>query len=188
MEAATDNRGGESEEAPKNNENEIENLVTKAQELMNKITSARLNPSPKVLNALASMLETQESRYMDELGNSAPNNGRASHNIGRLGNVVRDNDEFFEMISSEVLSDSRYSISIQSAAIRLLLSCSTTWMFPHVFEDAVLDNIKNWVINDNSRSNADEPDKKKGLKRDKPTDFETLGTYATGLLAVCLSG
>ncbi|KAI3970170.1 hypothetical protein MKW92_015146 [Papaver armeniacum] len=191
MEAATtDNQvqGGESEEPSRNNENEIENLVSKAQELMTKITSSRLNPSPKVLNAIASMLEAQESRYMEELGNSAPNNGRASHNIGRLGNVVRDNDEFFELISSEFLSDSRYSLSIQSAAIRLLLSCSTTWVFPHVFEDAVLENIKNWVINDNSRSNADEPDKKKVIRRDKPTDSETLGTYATGLLAVCLSG
>ncbi|KAI3972968.1 hypothetical protein MKX01_019626, partial [Papaver californicum] len=92
MEAATDNnqvQGGESEEPPRNNENEIESLVSKAQELMTKITSSRLNPSPKVLNALASMLETQESRYMEELGHSAPNNGRASHNIGRLGNVVR---------------------------------------------------------------------------------------------------
>ncbi|KAI3855494.1 hypothetical protein MKX03_004351 [Papaver bracteatum] len=190
MEAATDNQvqGGESEEPPRNNENEIENLVAKAQELMTKITSSRLNPSPKVLNAIASMLETQESRYMEELGNSAPNNGRASHNIGRLGNVVRDNDEFFELISSEFLSDSRFSLSIQSASIRLLLSCSTTWVFPHVFEDAVLENIKNWVINDSSRSNADEPDKKKVIRRDKPTDSETLGTYATGLLAVCLSG
>ncbi|OVA04073.1 WD40 repeat [Macleaya cordata] len=187
MEAATDSRiQFESEE--QQNENEVENLVSKAQELMSKIISSRANPNPKLLHALASILENQESRYMEELGHSSPNNGRASHNIGRLGNLVRENDEFFELISSEFLSDTRFSTGVQSAAARLLLSCSTTWMYPHVFEDAVLENIKNWVMDDSLRFFADEPDRKHDLERNKPTDSEMLGTYATGLLAVCLAG
>lgn len=120
---------------------------------------------------------------MEENGHSS-NNGRASHNIGRLGNLVRvtklgqyqpflllffghyncfwlpqslplecaiatafkillvefcvlipffgsyaqENDDFFELISSKFLSDTRYPPSIQAASARLLLSCSLTWI------------------------------------------------------------
>ena len=60
--------------------------------------------------------------------------------------------------------------------------------YPHVFEDNVLENIKNWVVADNLRFSADECDMKHDLERNKPTDSEMLGTYATGLLAICLAG
>jgi HIV-1 Vpr-binding protein len=55
-------RGGgeEEEEEPRN---EDEELIAKAQTLMEKITSSPENPSPLVLHSLASLVETQESRY-----------------------------------------------------------------------------------------------------------------------------
>ena len=43
--------------------NEDDELIAKAQKLMEKITSSPENPSSFVLHALASLLETQESRY-----------------------------------------------------------------------------------------------------------------------------
>ena len=48
------------EEEPRNEDDE---LIAKAQKLMEKITSSPENPSSFVLHALASLLETQESRY-----------------------------------------------------------------------------------------------------------------------------
>ncbi|KAF8404224.1 hypothetical protein HHK36_009106 [Tetracentron sinense] len=187
MESAMDSQAPVDSEEPKN-ESEDESLLSKAQKLMDKITSSPENPNPKVLHALASMLETQESRYMEELGHSSLNNGRTSHNIGRLGNLVRENDEFFELISSKFLSETRYSTSIRAAAARILLSCSTTWMYPHVFEDAVLENIKNWVMDDTVRLSGDGCNRKHDLGRNKSTDSEMLRTYSTGLLAVSLTG
>jgi HIV-1 Vpr-binding protein len=55
-------RGGgeEEEEEPRN---EDEELIAKSQKLMEKINSLPENPSPLVLHSLASLLETQESRY-----------------------------------------------------------------------------------------------------------------------------
>ena len=44
--------------------NEDESLVSKAQALMDKVTSSPDNPNPKVLHALSSLLETQESRFL----------------------------------------------------------------------------------------------------------------------------
>ncbi|KAE8056460.1 hypothetical protein FH972_013233 [Carpinus fangiana] len=124
----------------------------------------------------------EDEEYMEENGHSS-NNGRASHNIGRLGNLVRENDDFFELISSKFLSDTRYPPSIQAASARLLLSCSLTWIYP-VFEEAVLENIKNWVIDDTIRF----PGEDHNCKSKEASDYEMLKTYSTGLLAVCLTG
>ncbi|XP_058091271.1 DDB1- and CUL4-associated factor homolog 1 isoform X5 [Magnolia sinica] len=175
-------------EDPQNAETEDDVLLSKAQKLMAKITSSPANPNPNVLHSLASMLETQESRYVQDLGQSSFNNGRASHNIGKLGSAVRENDEFFELISSKFLSESRYSVSVRSAAARVLLSCSTTWMYPHVFEDAVLENIKQWVMDDAARVSGDECNGKLKLRRNKSFDSDMFRTYATGLLALALDG
>ncbi|XP_043712556.1 DDB1- and CUL4-associated factor homolog 1-like isoform X2 [Telopea speciosissima] len=189
MEAATDSQPptAESQEPKKETEDEI--LLSKAQNLISKITSSQANPNSNVLHALASILETQESRYMEESGHSSVTNGRASHNIGRLGNLVRDNDVFYELISYKfLLMETRYSTSIRAASARVLLSCSANWMYPHVFEDAVLENIKSWVLDDNARSFGDECNRKHDLGSETPTDSEMLRTYATGLLALCLAG
>lgn len=173
---------------PAAEDDEDENLLVKAQNLMDKITSSPDNPNPNVLHALASILETQELRYMEDTGHSSPNNGRTSHNIGRLGNSVRENDDFFELISSKFLSESSYPISVQAASVRLLFSCSLTWMYPHVFEENVLENIKSWVMDETARSSGQDHNWKNELGRRKSSDSEMLRTYSTGLLAVCLAG
>ncbi|GAB4837651.1 hypothetical protein Ancab_002501 [Ancistrocladus abbreviatus] len=180
--------GGGGEEEEEDEDDEDEGLMGRAQKLMDMITSSQDNPSPKVLHALASILETEESRYMEEAGHSSTNNARSSHNIGRLANLVRENDEFFELISSKFLSDTRYPISIQAAAARILLSCSPTWMCPHVFEENVLENIKDWVMADNAGISGDNSKWKHELGENKCSDFEMRRTYSTGLLAICLAG
>ncbi|GAV63643.1 hypothetical protein CFOL_v3_07161 [Cephalotus follicularis] len=183
---------GEEEAAPPPEEeeeegSEDEELTGTANRIMDKITASVHNPSPSLLHALASLLQTQESLYMKSNAHSL-NNARASHNIGRLGNLVRENDDFFELISSKFLSDTRYSTSVQAAAARLLLSCSLTWIYPHVFEEPVLENIKHWVMDDAARF----PTEDGGLKHDTGTKeasaSEMLKAYSTGLLAVCLAG
>lgn len=53
----------------------------------------------------------------------------AVHNLVHISYLhLQENDEFFELISSKFLSESRYSTSIQAAAARLILSCSLTWI------------------------------------------------------------
>ncbi|XP_043706657.1 DDB1- and CUL4-associated factor homolog 1-like isoform X2 [Telopea speciosissima] len=188
MESATDSLQPPAESEEPKNVSEDEILLSKAKNFISKITSSQENPNPKVLNALASILETQESRYIEESGHSSDTNGRASHSIGRLGNLVQENDDFCELISSKFLTETRYSTSIRAASARLLLSCSVTWMYPHVFEDGVLENIKSWVLDDNVRNFGDECNVKHDSGKYTPTDSEMLRTYATGLLAVCLSG
>lgn len=167
--------------------NEDEELMTKAQSLMEKITSSADNPNPSVLHALSSLLETQESLYIKEHGFSL-SNGRASHSIGRLGNLIRDNDEFFELISSKFLSESGYSMAVQAAAARLLLSCSLTWNFPHVFEEPDVANVKAWVMDDTIKFSCEDQNSKHEEGKKEASDNEMLKTYATGLLAVCLAG
>ncbi|KAF5726321.1 DDB1- and CUL4-associated factor 1 isoform X1 [Tripterygium wilfordii] len=178
--------GGEGEEEEVKNEDD--ELIEKAQRLMEKITSSPDNPNPTVLHALSSLLETQESLYVEENGHSSFDNGRSSHNIGRLGNLVRENDEFFELISSKFLSESRYYIFVQAAAARLLMSCSLTGIYPHVFEEPVLENIKRWVMDESTRFSGEEHNWKRGSGGKEASDSQMLKTYSTGLLALCLAG
>ncbi|OIT36019.1 PREDICTED: DDB1- and CUL4-associated factor homolog 1-like [Nicotiana attenuata] len=124
---------------------------------------------------------------MEESGHSASNNSGSSHNVGRLGNLIRDNEEFFELISSTFLSERRYSISVQAAATRLLFSCSLTWMYPHVFEDTVLENLKSWTMDDTTRLSGDDHYWKHETGDRRSSDSEMLKAYSTGLLAVCLA-
>lgn len=132
--------------------------------------------------------------------------------------LCQENDEFFELISSKFLSDTRYSSSIQAAAARLLLSCSLTWtvnflslthahtqsylcsylcefnecdnmlQYPHVFEEDVLENIKKWVMEEAGKFSAEDRNWKHELGGKEVSDSEMLRTYSTGLLAVCLAG
>ncbi|KAM5566240.1 DDB1- and CUL4-associated factor [Rosa sericea] len=187
---APESQGGEEPEEEDEDEepkNEDDEMVAKAQKLMDKIIASPENPSPTVLHALASLLETQEKRYMEESGHSS-SNGRASHNIGRLGNLVREHDDFFELISAKYLSDTRYSASVQAAAARLFLSCSLTLIYPHVFEEDVLEKIKDWVMDETSSVSVEYQNWKHDLGGKEVSDFEMLKTYSTGLLAVCLTG
>ncbi|KAK4756656.1 hypothetical protein SAY87_006783 [Trapa incisa] len=162
-------------------------LVAKAQSFIDRITAAADNPSPTVLHALATLLESQESQYMEQHDHTS-NNARASYTIGRLGNLVRENDEFFELVSSKFLSESRYSTSVQAAAARVLLSCSLTWVYPHVFEDSVLQNIKAWVMDENIRFPSEESSGNLNPGRKEASDHEMIRVYSTGLLAVALAG
>ncbi|KNA05955.1 hypothetical protein SOVF_185550 [Spinacia oleracea] len=187
-EQTEDSAAGEEVEDDDEEDEEDDVSVSKAQKFMEIITSSPDNPNLKALHALASLLETQESRYMEEADHSSSNQTRASHSIGRLGNIVRENDEFFELISSKYLSESRYSTSIQAASARVLLSCSVTWMYPHVFEDAVTENIKNWVLDDSARDSCGDGGLwKQQFGEKKCSDFDMRKTYSTGLLALGLT-
>ncbi|KAJ0031575.1 hypothetical protein Pint_12673 [Pistacia integerrima] len=169
---------------------EEEELMAKAQRLMEKITASSDNPNPTLLHALASLLEIQESLFLQDNGYSTSNahSARASHNIGRLGNLLRENDDFFELISSKFFSESRYSTSVQAAAARLLLSCSLTWIYPHVFEEPIVENIKNWVMDETARFSGEDRNSSHEVGKREASDSEMLRTYSTGLLVLCLSG
>lgn len=62
------------------------------------------------------------------------------------------------------------------------------YKYPHVFEENVLDNIKDWVLNDASRSSCEDPNLNNDCGQRKSSDAEMLRTYSTGLLALCLAG
>ncbi|KAK6158646.1 hypothetical protein DH2020_005960 [Rehmannia glutinosa] len=160
--AAAAEAAEEHQEQQEEDENEV--LMAKAQSLMDNITANPENPSPNVLHALSTILETQESRIS-----------------------WHENDEFFELISSKFLTEGRYSVSVQAATTRLLVSCSLTWTYPHVFEDDVLANIRGWVMEEIPRSSGEEHNWKHDMGKRKTSDSDMLRTYSTGLLAVCLA-
>ncbi|KAK6137162.1 hypothetical protein DH2020_029087 [Rehmannia glutinosa] len=160
--AAAAEAAEEHQEQQEEDENEV--LMAKAQSLMDNITANPENPSPNVLHALSTILETQESRIS-----------------------WHENDEFFELISSKFLTEGRYSVSVQAATTRLLVSCSLTWTYPHVFEDDVLANIRGWVMEEIPRSSGEDHNWKHDMGKRKTSDSDMLRTYSTGLLAVCLA-
>jgi hypothetical protein len=75
-------------------------------------------------------------------------------------------------------------LTVQSDRLLVL----STGQFPHVFDDAVLDNIKKWVMDDIATSGAANESNWKHLGKNKPTDVELLRTYSIGLLAIALNG
>ncbi|KAG2569982.1 hypothetical protein PVAP13_7NG416400 [Panicum virgatum] len=167
-----------------------EALVARAQDVISRILEREHdpNPNPRLLRALATMCELHEARYLQlSASNPMPNNTntRSTHTIGKLANLFRDNDDFYELVFCKFLSDTSYSVAVRAAAARLLLSCHSTWtpQYPHAFEDSIIENIKKWVTEDSEVSSESEW---KNLGRNKPTDAEMLRTYAIGLLAMAL--
>ncbi|XP_057873117.2 DDB1- and CUL4-associated factor homolog 1 isoform X2 [Cryptomeria japonica] len=171
----------------KTEESGEDDLMRKAHDMMERIIETRTAPSPRLLHALASMLEQEEARFIHESGLPSSNNARSSHNVGRLGNLLRENDEFFELVSSKFLSDARYTTGVRAAAGRLILACASTWVYPHIFEDDVLENIKQWAMDDILGSGEDLPLRLEASGQ-VASDPLMLKTYATGLLALALHG
>ncbi|ONM15662.1 DDB1- and CUL4-associated factor homolog 1 [Zea mays] len=163
-------------------------LLARAHTVISRIIDRELDPNPRLLHTLATMCELHEARYLelrsaDTMFNST--NTRTAFTIGKLANLLRDNDEFYELVFCKFLSDTSYSVAVRAATARLLLSCHPAWTppYPHVFEDSIIDNIKKWVTEDPEASNEC---KWKYLGNNKPTDAEMLRTYGIGLLAMAL--
>jgi len=51
-----------------------------------------------------------------------------------------------------------------------------------------MENIKNWVMDDNTGMSSEEQNLKQSSGKREASDSEMLKTYSTGLLAVCLVG
>ncbi|EFH45601.1 transducin family protein [Arabidopsis lyrata subsp. lyrata] len=173
---ANPEEGGQQEGEEESVEDE---LIAKAQKLMDDITSVANNPNPNFLHALSHLLESQESLFLEENGHFS--NARGSHSSGKLCTLIRENDEFFELISSTFLSENSYSTAVKAASARLLMNCSLTWMYPHVFDDAVTENFKNWVMEEAVKFPGEDSGRKEA------SDSEMLKTYSTGLLALSLA-
>ncbi|XP_024402964.1 DDB1- and CUL4-associated factor homolog 1 isoform X1 [Physcomitrium patens] len=127
--------------------------------------------------------------YEQYTGHPYSNNSRSSHLIGRLVNLFREDDDFFELLSKRLLVGPVHSTMVRAAAVRLLLACVSSWLYPHVFEEEVLVNIKRWVTEDSPKDIANS--RASRSKRTKDADAvhrEMLRTYSTGLLAVTLGG
>ncbi|KAL0698168.1 hypothetical protein Bca4012_054290 [Brassica carinata] len=169
-ETETENSTGGGEADPKEDV-----LIEKAQKLMEHITAGANNPNPTVLHALSHLLESQESLFIKE--NGFYSNGRGSHISGKLCKLIKENDEFFELISSTFLSENTYSTAVKAASARLLMNWLLTWTHPYVFDDAVTENFKNWVLEEAVKF----PGEHSGSS--EASDSEMLKTYSTGLLA-----
>ncbi|XP_022562147.2 DDB1- and CUL4-associated factor homolog 1 [Brassica napus] len=154
-------------------------LIEKAQKLMDSITAGANNPNPTILHALSHILESKESLFIKV--SEFYSNDRSNHISGNLCNLIRENDEFFELISSNFLTEDTYSTAVKAASVRLLVNCSLTSMYPYVFDDAVMDKFKNWVLDESVKF----PGEHSGSK--EASDAEMLKTYSTGLLAISLT-
>ncbi|KAK3141056.1 hypothetical protein QOZ80_4BG0329010 [Eleusine coracana subsp. coracana] len=165
-----------------------EALLARAQAVIARVLDREMDPNPRLLHTLATFCELHEQRYLQLCASNPVFNNintRSSYTIGKLANMLRDNDDFYELVFCKFLSDTSYSVAVRAAAARLLLSCHSAWtpQYPHVFEDPIIENIKNWVTEDAEASNECEW---RYLGRDKPTDAQMLRTYAIGLLAMAL--
>ncbi|KAJ0262950.1 DDB1- and CUL4-associated factor 1 [Hirschfeldia incana] len=175
----TENSTGGANTEEEGQQKEEDELIVKAQKLMDSITTGANNPNPTILHALSHILESQESLFIKENGFYA--SGRSNHISGKLCNLIRENDEFFELISSNFLTENTYSTAVKAASVRLLMNCSLTSMYPYVFDDEVTDNFKNWVLDEAVKFPGEHPGSKEA------SDAEMLKTYSTGLLAISLS-
>ncbi|WZZ09697.1 hypothetical protein YC2023_095618 [Brassica napus] len=161
------------------NPKEEDGIIEKAQKLMEYITNGANNPNPTVLHALSHLLESQESLFIKE--NGFYSNGRGSHISGKLCKLIKENDEFFELISSTFLSENTYSTAVKAASARLLMNWLLTWTHPYIFDDAVTENFKKWVLEEAVKF----PGEHSGSS--EASDSEMLKTYSTGLLAHSLT-
>ncbi|XP_062227245.1 DDB1- and CUL4-associated factor homolog 1-like isoform X2 [Phragmites australis] len=165
-----------------------EALLARVHSVISRVLHRDQDPNPRLLHTLATICELHEARYLQLCATNPMlnnTNTRGTYTIGKLANLLRDNDDFYELVFCKFLSDKSYSVAVRAAAARLLLSCHSAWMpqYPHAFEDSIIENIKSWVTEDAGASNECEW---KYLRRNKPTDAEMLRTYAIGLLAMAL--
>ncbi|MCO5576212.1 hypothetical protein L7F22_030020 [Adiantum nelumboides] len=167
-----------------------EELLQRVRNLMRRVTAARSSPHPRFLHTLAAIIEEEELRSEKDVGHSTSSTPRPNH-VGKLVNLIRDNDDFFELLSSKLLVESRHSVAVKAGAARLLLACLSCGMYPDVFEDAVLSNIKQWVIEDAPKATSDGVlSRKPGESKAKgpvSTDLDMLRTYSLGLLGLALT-
>jgi hypothetical protein len=118
-------------------------------------------------------------------------NTRSSYTIGRLINLARDDDDFFELVSIRLLVEPNHPTSLRAAAARLTLACSSVWLFPFILDDTVLEKLLEWTKEEQPEDEerflavSSRPGAKWGKDAEK-RDKELLLTYATGLLAVAL--
>ncbi|KAL7150607.1 hypothetical protein ABFS83_05G124800 [Erythranthe nasuta] len=156
----------EVEEQPENEaDGEMEVLTARVKSLMDKITENSDNPSPILINAISTILESLESRYTNDQGQSSTFTSILG-NAGRIMELIKENDAFFQLISSKILTDRRYSVSAKAATARLVFSCLPSWLYQ--LEDDVLDIIGGWVMDETT------PD---------TLELETLQTYSIGALS-----
>ncbi|KAM3391790.1 hypothetical protein ACQJBY_013100 [Aegilops geniculata] len=166
-------------------------LLDSAQALISRVVEQESNPNPRLIHTLATMCEVQEARHLQECASDPSfnnTNTRGSHTIGKLASLIRENDDFYDLVFSKFLSDTSYPLPVRCASARLLLSIQDAFspQFSHPFEDATLENIKSWIKEDGEAS--DVCDWKHLGSGKKPTDTEMMRTYAIGLLSMALYG
>ncbi|KAF6152723.1 hypothetical protein GIB67_021383, partial [Kingdonia uniflora] len=145
------------------------------------ITDSGRNQISNNFNALASLLEAEESRYLEEFGDTPSDLRRESDRIVHFGTLIREK-KIFELISCYLLPERGYDIIEQSAASRLLIVCSSISRNHYYFEDAVWKSILKRIFElDGSKG-------KHELMIKNPIAAEILHTYTIGFLAVCLNG
>uniref|UniRef100_A0ACD5V8R1 Uncharacterized protein n=1 Tax=Avena sativa TaxID=4498 RepID=A0ACD5V8R1_AVESA len=166
--------------------NEEDALLERAQAVMSRVVQQAVDPNPRLIHTLATICDEQVARHLHECASNPlfdNTNTRGSHTIGKLANLMRENDDFYELVFCKFLSDTSYSVAVRCASARLLLSIHNAWtpQFPHAFEDATIANLKNWI-----REDGEACDWKHLESGKKPTDTEMLRTYAIGLLSMAL--
>lgn len=127
------------------------------------------DPNPKVIHALASILES-EKRYREEVPGSR---------LFRLMELVVRR----EIPTHDLLSRRCYSISVRCAAARIFLCVFNTWTDPPLinpqrtptFDRQLLNDVKRWIMIDESHGNT-------------IVDPVMLNTYAIGLLLAFVGG
>ncbi|KAM0874843.1 hypothetical protein ACQ4PT_037177 [Festuca glaucescens] len=172
------------EEAEEGDEEDA--LLDRAQALISRVLEQEADPNPRLIHTLATICDVQEARHLQECASDPSfnnTNTRDSHTIGKLANLIRENDGFYDLVFCKFLSDTSYSVAVRCASARLLLSIHNAWVpqFPHAFEDATIANLKNWI-----REDGEACDWKHLESGKKPTDTEMLRTYAIGLLSMAL--
>eukprot|EP00899_Mesostigma_viride_P002695 jgi/Mesvir1/12426/Mv00591-RA.2 len=118
-------------------------VLAKAKELLRvlKTVDSPLNEEATsvILHNLAYIFEKEEGRYLELVGDPYSHQ-RSNFTIGKLINLVKDNDEFFHKYAGEYLHGRAYSHRLRAASARLslvLLQCLQQLQFPFTDEVAV---------------------------------------------------
>ncbi|CAM0901461.1 unnamed protein product [Alopecurus aequalis] len=185
-EAGDDEDEEDAEDEEEEGDEEENALLERAHNVISRVVAQEADPNPRLVHTLATICEAQEARHLQECASDPSfnnTNTRGSHTIGKLANLIRENDDFYELVFCKFLSDTSYSEAVRCASARLLLSIHNAWasQFPHAFEDATIANLKKWI-----REDAEACDWKHFGSGEKPTDTEMLRTYAVGLLSMAL--
>ncbi|KAK3271665.1 hypothetical protein CYMTET_20001 [Cymbomonas tetramitiformis] len=150
-------------------------VVTEARRLVSQIRRGTADAA--VLHKLAAIIEREERRYQELVGDPYLQNQRGIYTIGKVLNLVKlDDEEDLDDLAWHFLTDRNADPALRAATARLALSVLFCTGYQHPMDDEnTMKRVHDWAVGDQSNKDL------QGL------EGRRLKTYSTGLLAIALT-